>query len=189
VEWATDDIIHTNDGPWVLSRVCHLWREIALAHPELWSIIKVEAPDPGEMDDMYLGDSGSKEEFDIDSTDADCGGRSCHLLFSLNLALERSRDHPLEVSLDFGLSDYESDSENGMAAQMRRLGLRDSSTTTLHAQLVRAVVAHSARWKTADLQITSSLINSFASIHNRLPLLTKLTLNIFSPDDCPRPFL
>ncbi|KAJ7222225.1 hypothetical protein GGX14DRAFT_428253 [Mycena pura] len=175
-EWATEDIIHPGDGPWVVSRVCRSWRKIALAHPEVWSVIRMVGPDPDEMDDMYLGDS------DSDSEDGfNFGGAAFSKpdpLFLLNLALERSRDYPLIVTLDFGDSLAESDDENGPAAQMRRMGLRDSSTTTLHSKLIRAVVAHSNRWKTAELQITDALIPHFAPIRNRLSMLTTLTVGV-----------
>ncbi|KAJ6584827.1 hypothetical protein B0H19DRAFT_1249754 [Mycena capillaripes] len=92
VKDAEEDIIHPNDGPWVLSRVCHAWRNIALSHPEIWSIIRVDEPDPDYICDSYLGDSDSEEDSNIDNENPSRKG-----LNLLNLALERSQDHPLEV--------------------------------------------------------------------------------------------
>ncbi|KAJ7692141.1 hypothetical protein B0H17DRAFT_1330889 [Mycena rosella] len=143
----------------------------------------MEGPDP-DIDDIFLGDSDSEDEFEEGSFSKP------KPLFLLNLALERSPNHPLDVTLDFGSSDADSDEENGPATQMRRMGLRDSSTSTLHSDLIRAVVAHSDRWRTAEeLQITDALITRFAPIRNRLVLLTKLAVSIFTFAGTTRAFL
>ncbi|KAJ7645532.1 hypothetical protein DFH06DRAFT_1211634 [Mycena polygramma] len=174
-KWADEDILHPNDGPWVPSRVCRSWRRIAIAHPKLWCIIRVEEPDPDFMCDSYLGDS------DSDSGDESDENPSRMALHLLKLALERSRDSPLEVSLNFDMGDDEE-----MAAEVRRMGLKDSSTTQLPHMLIRAVVAHSNRWKTADLHIKNSLLHLLTPIRNRLSMLTELTISSFG--DSPRPF-
>ncbi|KAJ7094361.1 hypothetical protein C8R44DRAFT_814296 [Mycena epipterygia] len=186
VEWATEDITHTSEGPWVPSHVCRSWRTIALAHPELWSTIRVEGPDNDDCD--------SEDELDLDpdaSDSEDSGfsgtelGRPPKALFLLDLALERSQDHPLEVTLEFGMVE---DTENGMAAVMRRMGEEAPSAKALNQKLIRAVVAHSNRWKTAELQITNALIPLFAPISNRLSLLTKLTIWTFEESPAPFPW-
>ncbi|KAJ7249271.1 hypothetical protein C8J57DRAFT_1723875 [Mycena rebaudengoi] len=81
-------------------------------------------------------------------------------LFLLNLALARSKNHSLTVELKFP----------------RPIGRRGSN---LPEQLIRAVVAHSNRWKTAELQITNQIIPLFAPLHNHLALLTSLSLMSF----------
>ncbi|KAJ7180387.1 hypothetical protein C8R43DRAFT_972864 [Mycena crocata] len=147
---CTEDIIHTSQGPWVLSRVCRPWRKISLAHPELWSVIRVEGPDSS---DMFLYDSDSAEDdMDIDQRDS-----RPKLLFLLELALDRSQDHPLDVTLTLGPSE---------TMEMK----------ILYQQLMGAVVTHSHKWKTAYLQITNAAIPSFAAIQNHLQLLAELTL-------------
>ncbi|KAJ7471027.1 hypothetical protein FB451DRAFT_325062 [Mycena latifolia] len=76
VEGAIEDILHTTDGPWVPSHVCRSWRNITLAHPEVWSIIHVEDPE----------------------------NRNPEALFLLKLALERSQHHLLDVTLGIGFA-------------------------------------------------------------------------------------
>jgi hypothetical protein len=67
---------------------------------------------------------------------------------------------------------------DGMAARLRRMSVEDSSAS-LPERLIGAVVAHSNRWKTADLKITTSLIPLLAPIRDRLSLLTELTIMSF----------
>ncbi|KAJ7222226.1 hypothetical protein GGX14DRAFT_428255 [Mycena pura] len=138
VEWAMEDILHTTDGPWVLSHVCRSWKKITLAHPEVWSFIHVEEPESRTGPET---------------------------IFLLNLALVRSQHQPLDIKLGFAERHY----------------------TALHMKIIRAVVAQSDRWKTADLQITNALAPSFAPIRNRLSKLTKLKLTNFT-DDSPEAF-
>ncbi|KAJ7692142.1 hypothetical protein B0H17DRAFT_547465 [Mycena rosella] len=154
VEWGgVEDILHTSHGPWVPSRICRSWRNITLAHPELWSIINVEGPDAA---DVFLND--------------DPPGSTPKTLFLLNLALERSQSYPLEVTLRFDTH------------------LTDDNTTALHQNLIRAVVAQSNRWRTADLHVGSAFVPCFAPIRGRLSTLTKLSLATFG-DGAPEEFL
>ncbi|KAK0449759.1 uncharacterized protein EV420DRAFT_763521 [Desarmillaria tabescens] len=39
-----------SQGPWVLSRVCGAWRDIALSYPQLWSHIRLDFSPPYTMD-------------------------------------------------------------------------------------------------------------------------------------------
>ncbi|KAJ7175474.1 hypothetical protein C8R46DRAFT_1249093 [Mycena filopes] len=146
VEQSDGDISCTSDGPWLLSHVCRLWRETVLDHPELWSIVSVVEPET-YVSNSYLGD----------------------LLLLLNLALGRSRNHPLEVKLEFN------NAGEHTRAVMRSMGVEDGRTILLH-RLISAVVAHSNRWKKADLNIAPVFIPLFAPIRNRLPFLTEFTL-------------
>ncbi|KAJ7163330.1 hypothetical protein C8R46DRAFT_1193798 [Mycena filopes] len=145
VEQSDGDISCTSDGPWLLSHVCRLWRETVLDHPELWSIVSVVEPET-YVSNSYLGD----------------------LLLLLNLALGRSRNHPLEVKLEFN------NAGEHTRAVMRSMGVEDGRTILLH-RLISAVVAHSNRWKKADLNIAPVFIPLFAPIRNRLSLLTEFT--------------
>ncbi|KAJ6524247.1 hypothetical protein DFH09DRAFT_1329537 [Mycena vulgaris] len=161
LELATEDIIRTSDGPWVLSRVSHSWRKITLTHPELWSVSQLKGPDRNAfmVNDLW------KEESGIGTLDGDL----------LDLALQRSQDYPLEVTLQSGMHE---DGWGGMGAV----------TQTLHKKLILAVVAHSDRWKTANLQITNAAIPSFAPILNHLSQFTRFTIcNTF--EGPLRPFL
>ncbi|KAJ7505361.1 hypothetical protein B0H11DRAFT_1978296 [Mycena galericulata] len=180
VERTTEDITCTSDGPWVLSRVCRLWRKITLAHPELWAIVRVE----GDRDDMDAFDGfGSDSENGSDSggIDTDDVPRRPTALFLLDLALQRSQDYPLEVTLDFRKG-----GNHRRAAVMRGMGLRQN-TKTLQEELISAVVAHSNRWRTAELRITNVLVPFFAPIRNRLSLLTELSIMMFT-ETVIRPF-
>ncbi|KAJ7780614.1 hypothetical protein DFH07DRAFT_436638 [Mycena maculata] len=85
-------------------------------------------------------------------------------LFLLDLALERSKDSPLTVTLNLS------------TVRANRLAVR----------IISAVVAHCRRWKTAELQISNALIPHFAPIRNHLPLLSDLIVQNFG--DFPMPF-
>ncbi|KAK6997527.1 hypothetical protein R3P38DRAFT_3219736 [Favolaschia claudopus] len=146
VFWADDDILHCGDGPWVLSHVCRSWRKITLTHPEVWSTIHLEDPDFDS-----LGVINAR----WDDADDDLEDTSQRLFDLLNLALARSQNVPLNVKLNVSSTDDESG---------------------LSVRLIRAVVAHSNRWKSADLTITTDNLPLFAPIRNRLSLLTELTL-------------
>ncbi|KAJ7043920.1 hypothetical protein C8F04DRAFT_1070937 [Mycena alexandri] len=186
VEWADEDILHVADGPWFLSHVCRSWRMTVLDHPELWSIVRVAQPDMFDSD-AYIGDSDSDEEIDSEDSASEYGGLSSHnsarnALLLLNLALERSQNYPLEVKLEFDTA-----VDDVATASLRHMGVKDSSTSLLPHRLIRAVVAHSNRWKKVDLQIAAGFMPLFAPIQNRLSLLTNFTLATFG-DSAP-PFL
>ncbi|KAJ7712430.1 hypothetical protein B0H16DRAFT_1624903 [Mycena metata] len=185
VEWADEDILHVADGPWLLSHVCHSWRKTVLDHPALWSIVRVAEPDIFDSD-AYIGDSDSDEEIGSEQ-DSEYGGLSSqnsahNALLLLNLALERSQNYPLEVKLEFDKA-----VDDMATASLRRMGIKNRSTSLLSHRLIRAVVAHSNRWKKADLQIAAGFIPLFAPIQNRLSLLTEFTLATFG--DSSSPFL
>ncbi|KAK6997526.1 hypothetical protein R3P38DRAFT_3059975 [Favolaschia claudopus] len=148
------DIVYYGGGPWVLSSVCHSWRYVALAHPTLWSFIRVENL-------HYLcGDVGrlltSSASYDDENT--------CGILHLLNLALQRSKARPLHVRMNVSTVDH----------------------SRLLEYIIRAIVAHCDRWKTADLTITREITSLFAPISTHLSLLSELTLSSF--EDFPQQF-
>ncbi|KAJ6524225.1 hypothetical protein DFH09DRAFT_1372197 [Mycena vulgaris] len=155
IELTGTDIMRTSEGPWLLSHVCSSWRETTLTHPQLWSIIRLEGPDRTAIMMVNL--------WEEESGVGDTGGRTPKAFFLLDLALQRSQQYPLEVTLDFGMPP---DRWSGTGA----------ATQKLYENLIRTVVAHSNRWKTANLQITNELIPSFAPILNHLSQLTDFTI-------------
>ncbi|KAJ8089298.1 hypothetical protein PM082_014546 [Marasmius tenuissimus] len=60
--------------PWALARVCHLWREVALTTPGLWSFISFTIPSDGDTMAIALARS-----------------------YRLQIQLQRSADHPLTI--------------------------------------------------------------------------------------------
>ncbi|KAF8122747.1 hypothetical protein K438DRAFT_1792942 [Mycena galopus ATCC 62051] len=88
----------------------------------------------------------------------------------------RSQHYPLEIRLDF----HGMGTDPSVAALTRSMGITDPGAETLRKQLLSAVVAHSDRWKVAELRISSAAIPYFASIHNHLPILADLTIVMFA---------
>lgn len=73
------DVFNTSKGPWLLTHVCRLWRNIALAHPPLWSTITIFKYS------IYSGTSNWKD--------------------TIATRISLTKSHPLSFDLNFGLAD------------------------------------------------------------------------------------
>ncbi|KAJ7587152.1 hypothetical protein C8J56DRAFT_1165262 [Mycena floridula] len=79
--------------PFILATVCSYWRSIAVTTPSLWSTIMVAASDDmGLSREKYEADDDSAEEFDEES--------KTFPEDVLNVALERSAQHPLQLWIE-----------------------------------------------------------------------------------------
>ncbi|KAK7021183.1 hypothetical protein R3P38DRAFT_3271754 [Favolaschia claudopus] len=79
------DVLQSGSGPWLISHVCRSWRNITIAHPELWTIVRV-----------LLEDDPDKPRTRPDEE---------QLLSLMKLALERSQSHSLNITLNFTLAE------------------------------------------------------------------------------------
>lgn len=139
-------------GVWPLSHVSREWRAIALSLPELWSNIKIGVIEKPAKNELEL----------------------------LNTALMRSGSHPLSIRASFSWASG-GDDPNGFPFYQIP-GAHDThdsipdwpSEKQLSEAMVKAVVRHSNRWKTADIQVLYNLSCLLPPIYGQLASLEKL---------------
>ncbi|KAJ4473911.1 hypothetical protein C8R41DRAFT_848545 [Lentinula lateritia] len=152
---TTEGYITTiSNGVWPLSHVSREWRSITLSLPELWSNIAISAIESPAKNQLQL----------------------------LNTALNRSGSHPLHVVAHFSWSTGFDDDDGLFSAygypQTRNdtsnLGIPSwPSERQLSEAMIKSVVGHSNRWKTADISVLDPSL--LRPIYGQLASLEKLT--------------
>ncbi|TFK68826.1 hypothetical protein BDN72DRAFT_841299 [Pluteus cervinus] len=114
--------------PWTLSYVCSYWRRIILSLPIYWSHISLQ------MGFRFIANR--------------------HDIHLVALALERAKDHPLDVRL----IDH---TEKGIV---------------LGHEAISQILARSNQWKTFEYTTTFVDLGPLEALHNQFPLLESITL-------------
>ncbi|TFK42222.1 hypothetical protein BDQ12DRAFT_677828 [Crucibulum laeve] len=142
---APDVVINSTvrDGVWTVTHVCSGWRALALATPWMWTeiLVVIKCARTSKLNNSRLA--------------------------RLNLWLERSNHHPLNVHvIEERISQY------------RQLPLDPADP------VIRRFVESSVRWETADLAMSMSLYSwkALAGIAGRLPNLKCWSIHWIQPN-------
>ena len=125
--------LRLTDAPLVLLRVCGAWSNIALSTPRLWSSISIFLEDGFQWDPLPM----------------------------LKLFLERSRDTPLSIAIDYPT-------------------LAPMSQTPYMAVMMRifsSILPHAHRWHTLNITATPACIAALHEQGNVLPSLRSLMVD------------
>ncbi|KIK60874.1 hypothetical protein GYMLUDRAFT_244030 [Collybiopsis luxurians FD-317 M1] len=144
-------------GVWPLTYVSREWRSLALSLPVLWSDITIGVIENPAKNQLAL----------------------------LNTALTRSGSQPLTIHAFFSWATGSEDDINGFGMYEFEVPQTKSkippwpSEKQLSEAMVKAIVPHSNRWKTAEIEVLYNLSRLLVPIHGRLDSLEKL---VFSGD-------
>ncbi|KAK0189545.1 hypothetical protein F5146DRAFT_629888 [Armillaria mellea] len=137
------NVFEVQEGPWHLGQVCSSWRNvIKTLCPELWASMTIRIPHACEPK-MPLGADTTVE--------------------MLRVALERSRNHPL----DFHFSCYDplhySEAEEGISQSMK--------------QCFDIMIAHSDRWRAVEMRIHPSYLPRLSLVRGKIDLLRDMYID------------
>ncbi|PBK80633.1 hypothetical protein ARMGADRAFT_1020779 [Armillaria gallica] len=130
------NVFKIRDGPWHLGQVCSLWRNvIKTLCPELWASMTIELP--------------FSYEPKVPPMKADVA------VEILCVALERSRNHPLDFYFEYDCPDSRA----------------DKAESQLMKQCFDIMIAHSRRWRAVEMTIHPSFFPRLSLIRGKTDLL------------------
>jgi hypothetical protein len=128
--------------PWHLGRVCKEWRHAFVTHPKLWASITLDVQCDVKRDVLQM------------------------LYHRFLLCLQRSGDHPLNITLHFSSDTWD----------------EDGRSRSLWALIWKAFLSCSHRWKSIILHGSDpSAFDDLVLCKEKLPLLQRLSIQTFRP--------
>lgn len=141
---------------WTISHVCRVWRDIALATPELWSSIGIMEP-PVERARIPSTMGTHRGHITVDPLEPSSPAIIIHHGRRLAECLDRSQNAPLSVSIT-------------------------ASSRPFFAPLFNLLVSLCQRWRSLRLNIHDSLMMYLLLVQAPLPLLCRLAISLQRPD-------
>ncbi|KAF5337037.1 hypothetical protein D9611_002928 [Ephemerocybe angulata] len=134
--------------PMTIARVCSAWKTLVLSTPKLWASFEIDVQDCETLEDFP--DALPDPMYEL---------YAVHLLRSVQIWLERSRNHPLSVRL-----------------------VHMPSTPVpggLSAQLMAMFVAHARRWRAVEFVLPSTSLDAVQTLFpEEFPALKQLKIHM-----------